>query len=388
MVRLFSLLDAFFFALIPALCLRAQAIEPFVMPSARMGALGGIHAALADDFYGLFTNPASFAGLEEEMSAGEITAAIYGPVFKMLDLVSTPPESIDAARLIGPGELIDSGRLAAGLDIGGPVALGWVGRGVGLGLFNRTKIDASVSGTRLRSAAAAEVFLLGGYSFRFLSRDSHTLDGGFLGKGFFRQHLQLGISLPDIMDFMAETKDFPDPFKQPLDTHLGLGFDLGLRYNFAEAFSAALVCYDVYAPVLVSAYAKAGGPEDQEDQVRTGSYGTIKPRLNLGLMYRVRSSVLERYISNFILLADYRDFFDLLSLVPRNPILNVGLGAELVMFEVLSLRVGITDALPAAGFGLDLAVLRFNCAIHGRELGLDPGLQPVYAVDLGIEFRY
>jgi hypothetical protein len=349
------------------------------MPSARMGALGGSHAALADDFYGLFTNPAAFAGVEEEMSAGEITATIYGPVFEMLNLVTTPAESAESINVAG---LIGPRGFAAGLDLGGPVALGWVGRGVGLGLFNRTKIDASVSGTRLRPAAAEEIFLLGGYSFRFLSRDSHTLEGGFLGKGFFRGLLNLESSLFNALEV------FTDPFNHQFDTHLGLGFDLGLRYTFAETFSAALVCYDAYAPALISPYASVAALGNREGPVSPASYGTIKPRLNLGLLYRVRSTFLERYISNCILLADYRDFLDLLALVPRNPILNIGLGVELVVFEVLSLRAGIADALPAAGFGLDLTVMRFNCAIHGRELGLDPGQQSVYALDLGIEFRY
>jgi hypothetical protein len=66
----------------------------------------------------------------------------------------------------------------------------------------------------------------------------------------------------------------------------------------------------------------------------------------------------------------------------------VSLGAELVLLNVLSLRLGISDALPAAGFGLNLSFMRLDCSIHGKELGLDPGIQPVYALDIGLLFRY
>jgi hypothetical protein len=349
------------------------------MPSARAGALGGNHAAFADDFYGIFTNPAAFVGVEEEFSAGEVTVSMYGPVFELLDLATSPIESVESINI---SALVGPRGFAAGVDLGGPVALGWVGRGIGLGVFSRTKIDATVTGTRLRPRAAEEIFLLGGYSFRFLSRNDHDLDAGILGKGFFRGRLDLSASLFNAMDILT------DPLNHQFDTQLGLGFDLGLRYTLSETFSAALVWYDAFSPALVTPYASADAFGNREAPVSPGTYAAVKPRLDLGFMYRINSPLLERYISNFVILADYRDFTDLAALVPRNPVLNIGLGAELVLLRVLSLRVGITDALPAAGFGLDLGVLRFNCAIHGKELGIDPGMQSVYALDLGLQFRY
>ena len=111
-------------------------------------------------------------------------------------------------------------------------------------------------------------------------------------------------------------------------------------------------------------------------------------RLDLGFLYRIHSSFLDRYISNWVILADYHDFLDLMSLIPRNPVLNVGIGMELTVLEVLNLRIGIADALPAAGIGIDLSFMQLDCSIYGKELGLDPGIQSTYGLDISLLFRY
>jgi hypothetical protein len=284
-------------------------------------------------------------------------------------------ESLDLTGIIGPK------GFAAGFDMGGPVSLGWVGRGLGLGIFNRTKTDIVLSGTKLRPKVSEDILLVGGYSFRLINQTNHVFDAGFVGKGFFRGTMSLDTSLFNIMDIMQ------DPFNHPITTYLGLGLDLGLRYTFAGALSAALVCYDVYSPALATNY---DSYDDFINGINPGipAYTTVARRLALGFAYKIKSPFLDRYISGLSVMADYKDFLDLLSLIPRNPILNVGIGVELVVLNVLSLRLGIADALPAAGFGIDLSYFKLDCAIHGKELGLDPGLQPVYALDIGLLFRY
>jgi len=177
-------------------------------------------------------------------------------------------------------------------------------------------------------------------------------------------------------------------WERPFTTILGLGFDLGLKYTFAKTFSAALVCFDAYTPVMVTTYASMEGFKNKDAPMEPGHYATVKPRLDLGFKYRLRSTFLDKYISNINILFDYHDFLDLGSVLPRNPMLNIGLGAEIVVLEKLSLRIGIADSLPAAGFGLDLSFMQLDCSIHGKELGLDPGIFSVYAVDFALHFRH
>jgi len=61
---------------------------------------------------------------------------------------------------------------------------------------------------------------------------------------------------------------------------------------------------------------------------------------------------------------------------------------EVTLLDVFQLRAGIADALPALGLGIDFSFMRFDLAMRGVELGLDPGVRPTYGVDLNLLFRY
>jgi hypothetical protein len=343
------------------------------MPSARAAGFGGIHAAQGDDFSSLFSNPASFVDIENQFSAAELSISLYGPVFELLDLAMNSSEAIDISPLVGPG------GFAAGFDIGGPIALGWVGGGLGFGVFNRTTADARVGSSMIRPVMAEEILLLGGYSFRVLDNRDHKLDFGFLGKGYYRGMLNLESSILNVTEMLDDVRS------RPFETHFGLGLDLGIKYGFAEKFSLALAGYDVFSPALLTRYAAFSDYGDGGSQ----SYAAVTPRLALGMLYRIRNDFLDRYLSDFIVMLDYRDMLDpLISLIPRNPVLYISLGAEIKLLEVLSVRAGIADALPSLGFGLDMKLFRFDFAMRGREMGLDPGIQPVYAIDIGLLFRY
>jgi hypothetical protein len=149
------------------------------------------------------------------------------------------------------------------------------------------------------------------------------------------------------------------------------------------------VCYDIYSPVRVTPYDSLRAFKDKSGPSAGGaSYATVDRRLDLGFRYRIRSVAIEKYISSITLMTDYRNFLDLFSLIPRNPVLNVGLGVEIKVLNALSFRFGLTDALPAFGIGLELSFATLDFAIRGKELGLDPGVQPTYALDLGLLFRY
>ncbi|MDR2617292.1 MAG: hypothetical protein LBC62_00340 [Treponema sp.] len=368
---------ALLFLLLPGRLL-GETIEPFTLPQARFAGMGGNHSAVGDNFYALFTNPASFVDIEEQFSAAEISVSAYGPVFELIDLFrnnSGSMDNLDISGIIGPA------GFSAGFDIGGPLALGWVGRGLGLGIFSRIKSTAAISGAMIRPVMAGEMLLVGGYSFRFIEKGSHVLDSGFLGKGFFRGALNLEAPIFDAASLLD------NPADRPFNTYLGLGLDLGVRYTFREDLSAAIVCYDVYSPALATPHASFSSFGSGSNS--SGSrYATVKRRLDTGIVYRIRGPTIDRYISRFTVMADYRDILDLSALIPRNPILNIGIGVELTVLNALSIRAGITDALPAFGLGLDLTFMTLDFAISGRELGIDPGKQSVYGLDLSLLFRY
>jgi hypothetical protein len=154
-------MTAMLILILPFSCLPlfGEKLEPFVMPSARASAMGGRHAALADDFYTLFSNPAGFVGVEEQFSAAELTLSTYGPVFEILDLVQENLGSSDNLDISG---IVGRGGFAAGFDMGGPIALGWVGRGLGLGVFSRFSTNAVVSGATIRPVTSSDIVWVGG----------------------------------------------------------------------------------------------------------------------------------------------------------------------------------------------------------------------------------
>lgn len=354
---------------------------PFMLPSARYAGLGGSHAALSDDFTSLFINPAGFYAAKEEFSAAELSLSIYGPLFDIADIVTEYMGSsgnLDISGIVGPG------GLATGADLGGPLSFGWVGRGLGFGFFNRTVMDAKTAGTSVRANASEELLLLGGYAFRIVQKETHLLDAGFLGKGYLRGSLDLEASILTANDLFDD-----DPLtEQPFTTLAGVGLDLGFLYRYSNIFSIGLVYKDLYSPAIETTYASSDDFFSGEEAVDSGSYTTIRPSLDFGFAYTPHSSFLEKYVSRLSFLLDYRDILDLFYLVPRNPVLNAGFGIELVVLDALSLRAGIGDALPALGFGIDFTFMQLDFAMRGVELGFDPGMNPTYAIDVGLLFRY
>lgn len=372
-------LPQFALLLLLPLGLAAETVAPFVIPSARLNGMGGRHAALTDDYSSLFSNPAGFVGVKEELSVAELTVSAYGPIFDILDAVQDfggEGGELDLSPIVGPG------GFAAGMDAAGPLSFGWVGRSLGFGFFNRTRMDSSAKGLKLGAMASEEFLVTGGYAFRLLNRDGHILDAGFLGKGFIRGSLALESSILTVTDLFDG-----NPLEtQPFNTIAGVGVDLGILYRFGQIYSAGLVFRDAYSPGLKTVYASAWDFFDgaQGD----GSYVTVRSSLDLGLAYQPPLPTLDRYISRFSLLFDYRDVLGFMDLIPRNPILNLGIGVELVVLDALSLRAGIADAAPSLGFGIDFSFVQLDFAMRGVELGLDPGTQTTYAIDLGLLFRY
>ncbi len=55
--------------------------------------------------------------------------------------------------------------------------------------------------------------------------------------------------------------------------------------------------------------------------------------------------------------------------------------------EILDLRLGLAQGLFEGGIGIDLHYFILNAAMFGTERSTEPGLSPVYNLQLGFEFR-
>jgi len=370
-------------AIIPASAVMAQvAVEPFSLPSARMAALGGPHAASVRGVDAIFENPAGFAADATELSIASLVLNPSGPVFDIAGMIVGGGDN----PLAGLSGLFDAkGRLYVNARVLGPFSFAYAGKGLGFGIYNTTNVLVNAASLlSVRYAVSEDILLAGGYAYRLALGALQTLDLGLMPKGFIRAALGATASLTDIMALVSDPGAL---LASPLVMTSGLGFDVGVLWTYDDTVALGLVMRDAYSPAMLTTYSNYTAFTDNPSS-GTQSWGLVPADLAFGLAYHPRFAFLSAIGADFSLFLDYADILDLFSIVPRNPILNVRLGAELRLLDILYLRAGIKDALPAAGFGIDLQAFTFSLAMHGQELGLEPGSRPVFNLIAGFEFRY
>lgn len=355
-----------------------SALEPSVeLLSPRDAALGGRHAALSDSFSSLMNNPAGYYTAPEELSITELTLAAKGPVFSMADIILSG-ELSDLSDMIN--------GIYAGFDLLGPLSFGYIGKGLGFGIYNQTNLRLWSNNSLTANVKVwDDIVLTGGYAYRMpFSGDIHALDAGVLLKGGFRGTVDGSISVVDIFNLDPATL-----IDQPFTFTSFIGLDLGLRYSIKENWVFGLVGRNVYTPTLSNEYGNVTEFIDGATPTASNVYDKMPFQLDFGMMYRPGADLSRYAISDLKILLDYADIFDFW-LYPENavnPVLHVGLGSEITVMEVLDVRIGFHQGLFAAGMGLDLKYFQMNFAMFGTERSTEPGLAPVYNLQLGFEFR-
>ena len=362
----------------------AQSVDPFTVPFAREISVGGKHAALADDFSVLLSNPAGLAVAEPTLYASRLALTTSGPIFDIANLMTGGGDIMTAL-----GDLLAKYdyKLYTAFDLSGPLSFGYVGEGLGFGLFNKTSFALnSASVSAIRVTATEELLLTGGYAYSFDLGGGHALSLGLLAKGFVRGQIEAKDTLLGIQSILSNPASL---LGQPFVLTTGIGLDAGIRWDWERQVSAGLVCRDAYSPALVSEYTSAMDFVANPATALSGSTrSTIRPDLAVGAAWSPELGRLGRYIDGLVVTLDYVDILDLARPVPRNAILNLGLGVEVRMLEILSVRLGFREALLAAGLGFDLGAFSLNAAAWGDELGIEPGARPVYNLLLSFDFAY
>jgi len=169
----------------------------------------------------------------------------------------------------------------------------------------------------------------------------------------------------------------------------GIGFDLGLRWSW-KSLAAGLVCRDLFSPALISTYSSLDGFLNDPAGTRLGdpAYESLDRRLDIGFAWSPDLGVAGRFVDSVDVALDYRDILSLFEPGSRNPILNLGLGVEARMLDIVALRAGISEALLSVGAGIDMGVLKFGISVLGSELGREPGSRPIYNLVADFGFRF
>jgi hypothetical protein len=373
---IFSLLVLCIAAWAPAEAPRGK-VKPFTFPQTRHYGYGGPHVAYTDDFTALWVNPAFLKDVKE-LAITEISVGVHGDIFGLGELVLDAMGSDDFDT--GKVEKFSSkskGKIPIGFDIRFPFSGGYVGNGIGFGIFNRTYMDFSLIGTTLSADAAEDLTLKFGMAFNLLEIGNHDLNWGFMANLYSRGTLSVSGSFLDMVNDTGKLLD-----ESPARMIFGAGVDLGLKYVYRGNLTAGLVLDDFISPCIINSFRL----DDSSSMDTDFNFWAIIPRFNLGAAYRFH----PLSWMNIAVMADYRDVLNLFysDYSTRNPILNLGIGTEIGFLDHIFLRVGLNDMLPALGIGFDLVACKLDFAYYGKELGNEPGKLSTYALDLGILFRY
>jgi hypothetical protein len=279
----------------------------------------------------------------------------------------------------------------AGATINGPLALGYIGEGLGFGFFNSTGVNFTTEGTvpTITTDMHEDLLFVAGYGFRIPLPDKlqSTLDFGFSVKVFTRASVQWSESIVSFFSLVT-SPSLNSILDQPFTLDVGFGVDTGALYAWNNLISVGLVARNLYSPVLRNSYASVN--DFSSGAVGTVSYGIAPLDLALGVMYTPRLDFLSAYLSNPKIMLDYGDMIDFWTHpdTASNPLLHFGLGAEVILLDVLAVRAGFGDGYFSAGLGMNLTALRLDLTMFGRELSTEPGLRPSYNLVVSTLFRY
>ncbi|MAG14034.1 MAG: hypothetical protein CMN78_05505 [Spirochaetales bacterium] len=361
------------------------------IPSARTAAVGGIHVGSTADLSSLFSNPAGFMAAEAHLSLAEISVAASGPIFDIATVVIQGLSQGDVTSMLG-SERVQSmlSSIYAAADVLGPINFGYLGKGLGFGIFNTSDVTfASNAPLTLTATIAEQVTLSGGYAFRipFPEGSLSTLDFGILLKGSMRGEIELTksvVQLISLFDGISLETVTGEPFR----FISGIGLDVGIRYGYSDIFAIGIVGKDLFTPTLTQSFSTFDAFLDNS-ATPTATDGLIPVDLTAGILFAPRLGIFERFINDLRFMVDYVDILDFIThpTTARNPILHASMGMEVRLLEILTLRGGFNQGLLAAGLGIELSIFNVHVAMFGTELSAEPGIQPIYNAQVSIEFR-
>lgn len=356
-----------------------------VMPQirhARIDALAGTQVADTSWYYGFLANPANVGLMGKKSLYPGLTIGAGGPFQYASEIISALTEGDDESLL----QLVDILSKNKGLDLdivlSGPLQFGSVKNNFGWGFFNQTYVTANIPSVSYLGAVAGNESLL-----RFAYAIPIPLGIGKLSIGGAVDLVAKfeGKMTSSVTELMGED-DFD--VSMPLYSSFGLGLDVGASLKLLNFVTVGLVWENALSGAFTNR-ASNFVEGDMEVDATTKSFD-IGRKFNLGGGVSVPfiDVLTLGIISSLDVLLDINDVVGIFLNDPkeRNPILNISLGTEAVLFKTLSLRLGLHEMYPSAGLGARFGAFNLDLAIFGRELGLEPGSRPQLNLALSLEF--
>jgi len=361
-------------------------MPPITMPTVASNGFGGHHLAYTDNIFALLVNPAAIMRVQQK-SFFTLAPSVFNPQ-STLELSRSLADlaSGDTSALGNAADTLSKqkGKIALGFELREfPFSFAWVANGFGFGLWNRTFVNANIQGTYLEAHIYSDVMLPIGFAFKIFSLEGHTVDTGLTLKPFARIRAR---EKEKITALIGDSSDFSDRITLPLI--MGGGLDIGLLYRWDIGFQAGLTFSDILTRGKVV--------QNFMDTKDENSY-YVPFTMNAGLAYEFR---IGRYWENapsffknigFALAFDWRDLGNAFNqddyLNNRNYKLDLGFGFQVFFWDVIKVRIGMNEMLPAFGLGFDLGPVKIDAAYYGREFGYEPGQLSAAVVEFSLSVR-
>jgi hypothetical protein len=366
---------------VSALFAEDAAMPRFAIPAAQSNGMGGAHVAYTDNVFSLLVNPAAIMRTRQS-SAFALAPTLFSPerTFGLIDpIIQMAGGDIDA--LTNAGNALEGGKIPLGLEFREfPLSIAYVSDGFGFGIWDRIFVNPNIIGTTIKLEAFADVIVPFGAAFKILDTGEHMVDFGFTVKPFIRVKASGQVSLMDIIDGADPLDDISAP------VIAGAGFDIGFMYRWDIGLSAGLAFDDI--ATRGSVITDLVGSDD--------SAYFVPFSMNLGVAYDVKIGRFWIDAPGFLantgiaVAFDWRDVtnaFQQDDYTRRNAALDIGIGLQITLLDMIKIRLGMNEMLPAFGLGLKFGLFELDVAYYGKELGLEPGQLPAPALDLSIAFR-
>ena len=349
-----------------------------IMPSVRQQGFGGFYTTDVDNFYGIYANPAMLGKHKKHNLYPGLGMTLSGPLQDFPDLFKAvlDKNTDKLGKMLKDNKGIKFGNnIEPLLSVGHTTEWGF-GWAVNTNLF----LDATIANlTRSNIYAGAESTVTAGFGFPIIHTDNHLLSVGATAKGFF----QTGFSFTDGIVSVAQKVQDLNLKNIPLYATIGFGFDVGIYYSLCDSLDFALVYHDPWSPAWVSKSDIGNIFKFNFDTMTT-----LDPKLSAGICWRVHTAATRGAITSFRIMADYKNIFAPFKKLGRNPWLELNAGTELVLANIVSIRLGLNELYPACGIGFSFGHFKIDMSMYGKELGLEPGNSPCLNAALFIGVTY
>ncbi|WP_304225176.1 hypothetical protein [Gracilinema caldarium] len=376
-------------------------MAPFAPRSATILAQGGSFTAVARGYEALFTNPAAFA-----CSRGSLTLMINPWVYgNPRDLLISAGALEPPADYTGPTTTFDdttglTDYLAyaskGGFGGGSSFGIGWVGRGLGLGIVSSTDLFAAGSPFPggVKGYFQSDFALVGGLGFTLIDSKLMRLTVGADLRPTIRFYSPLTANT--ILDMIAGSNS--SGTDNPLNNSImysgsALAIDAGLQLALFENLFFGLSVRDLFNTRYDMSQYPLGDWLDElqssgipSDGASVSDIYQVPMNISAGIGYHINMGALSWLFDPTV----HLELADPLGVIRdnRSPWALLHMGMETKVLRFISLRAGLNQGYLTAGAGVKLLFIDLNVAAFTRELGKYAGDQASSGFALEAALRF